>query len=177
MNLSKNNKELISEIIIKDNLKIKTPIPFDNDWDISKISEGDKTRILISKFMYTELLEEILKNEINLNVIIDKDNDFIMIYKNDNDKYIQMSLKDIIVITMYKLNKILNSINKNDKNTFDDIIKFSYQMINKKYIDYQNIQSIQDGVYECISNIYINKKEEAMNVAKNIFKKNSMKGY
>jgi len=46
--------------------------------------------------MYTELLEEILKNDINLNVIIDKDNDSAMVYKNSVDKYIQMKLKDII---------------------------------------------------------------------------------
>ena len=46
------------------------PISFDNNWNLSQISEGDKSNIMISNFMYTKLLEEILKNEINLNVII-----------------------------------------------------------------------------------------------------------
>jgi len=51
---------------------------------------------MISQFMYTELLEEILKNDINLNVIIDKEKNSGMVYKNNIDKYIQMKLKDII---------------------------------------------------------------------------------
>jgi len=33
--------------------------------------------------MYTNLLTEILKNEINLNVIIEKDNDSGIVYKNE----------------------------------------------------------------------------------------------
>jgi len=70
--------------------------------------------------MYTELLEEILKNDINLNVIIDKDNDSGMVYKNNIDKYIQMKLKDIISNTMEKLNNHLNDINKDDSRSFHD---------------------------------------------------------
>ena len=70
--------------------------------------------------MYTELLEEILKNDINLNVIIDKTNDSGMVYKNNIDKYIQMKLKDIISNTMEKLNNHLNDINKDDSRSFHD---------------------------------------------------------
>ena len=40
------------------------------------------------KKTYTRLLEEILNDEINLNVIIDKEKDSGMVYKNDIDKYI-----------------------------------------------------------------------------------------
>ena len=50
-----------------------------------------------------KLLEEILKNEINLNVIIDKDNDLGIVYKNDIDKYIQIKSKNIVDNTMIKL--------------------------------------------------------------------------
>jgi len=118
--------------------------------------------------MYTELLQEILKNEINLNVIIDKDKDSGMVYKNDIDKYIQMKLKDIVINTMDKLNIHLNDINKTEKNVFDEIKTFSRMMINKKYNDYKNNETIQEGVMNCMTNIYESKKEEATNIAKKV---------
>jgi hypothetical protein len=157
------------------NIEIKQPIPFDNDWDISEISEGDKSKIMISKYMYTLLLEEILKKDINLNVIIDKDKDFGMVYKNDNDKYINMKLKDIIDTTMEKLNIILNDFNKTNNNAFDEIIKYTRRMINKKHCDYKNKNSIQNGVKYCISDIYTNIKDDALKIAKNVSTLNNIK--
>jgi hypothetical protein len=88
--------------------------------------------------MYTNFLKEILNNEINLNVVMDKENnDYCMVYKNNIEKYIQMKSKDIFENTMKKLNCQLLDINKNDNGSFDEIIEFSRRMINKKYIDYQ----------------------------------------
>ena len=52
---------------------MKPVIPFDDDWDLSKLDDNIKGRLLISKIMYTTLLEEILKNDKNLNVIIDNE--------------------------------------------------------------------------------------------------------
>ena len=150
------------------------PVQFNEDWDISKISNGDKGNIMISQFMYTELLEEILKNSANLNVIIDKEKDTGLVYKND--QYIQMNLKDIVSNTMEKLNEHLNHINKTHPNTFKEIITFSRQMINKKYIDFVNNTDIQNGVGECMSNIYEKVKPEATNIAKTVIKnKESLK--
>jgi len=88
-------------------LEIKSPIPFDKEWDTSKIDKLQKENLALSNFMYSKLLEEILKNEINLNVIIDKNNDSGIVYKNDIDKYIQMKSKDIVDNTMDKLKKHL----------------------------------------------------------------------
>ena len=172
-NNTTNNNNI--NIIIDPDKKKDSIIPFDEKWDISKISIGDKSRFMISQFMYTELLEEILKNDINLNVIIDKDNDSGMVYKNNIDKYIQMKLKDIISNTMDKLNNHLNDINKDDSRSFHDIIKFSRQMINKKYNDYKNSDEIQKGVKNCMSKIYDNKKDDAISMAKNIIIDNDNK--
>jgi len=166
INNTTNNNNI--NIIIDPTKTALTPIPFDDDWDISKITRRDKSSIMISQFMYTELLEEILKNDINLNVIIDREKDSGMVYKNNIDKYIQMKLKDIISNTMEKLNTHLNDINKNDTRSFHDIIKFSRQMINKKFNDFKNSDEIQKGVKNCMSNIYDNKKEDAITMAKNI---------
>jgi hypothetical protein len=113
-------------------------------------------------------LEEILKNDTNLNVIIDNDKESAMVYKNNIDKYINMKFKDIVSNTMFKLNNHLNDINKNDKNTYSEIINFSRQMINKKYNDFTHSDTIQDGVKNCMTKIYDNKKEEAIHMAKNV---------
>jgi len=56
-----NNNNNNINIIIDPTKTTLTPIPFDDDWDISKITRRDKSSIMISQFMYTELLEEILK--------------------------------------------------------------------------------------------------------------------
>jgi len=166
-----NNNNNITNIYVE--IK-QPPISFDNNWNLSQISEGDKSNIMISNFMYTKLLEEILKNEINLNVIIDKEKDSAMVYKDD--QYIQMKLKDIIANTMEKLNNHLNEINKEHSNVFEEIIKYTRRMINKKYIDFNNNIQIQEGVKKCMTDIFENKKTEAINVAKNIAEKN-IKGF
>jgi hypothetical protein len=172
-NNNNNNNNNINIIFEK-----KTPVPFDEDWDISKISKKEKSGLMVSQYMYTELLEEILKNDINLNVIIDKEKESGMVYKNDIDRYIQMKLKDIIEKTMYKLNSHLTDINQNDDKTYNEIIKFSRQMITKKYIDFKDNDKIQDGVTQCVSEIYENKKKDAIKIAKYISKEQNVKsGY
>ena len=113
-------------------IEIKNPIGFDNQWDLSKINEANKRDISFSNCMYTNLLEEILKNKINLNVIIDNDNDSGMVYKNDIEKYIQMKSKDIVDNTMKKLSDHLIEINKANKKSLEDIVKISKNKIVKK---------------------------------------------
>ena len=128
--------------------------------------------------MYTRLLEEILNDEINLNVIIDKEKDSGMVYKNDIDKYIQMKSKDIVSKTMNKINQHLIDINKENNKAFEEILDFSRKMINKKYIDYQNNKKIQDTVDDIICNIFENKKTDAICIAKKIMDTNIIKdGY
>ena len=87
-----------------------------------------------------------------------------------------MKLKDIIANTMEKLNNHLNEINKEHSNVFEEIIKYTRRMINKKYIDFNNNVQIQEGVKKCMTDIFENKKTEAINVAKNIAEKN-IKGF
>ena len=81
--------------------------------------------------MYTSLLEEILKNEINLNVIIDKDDDSSIVYKNNIDKYINIKSKYIVSNTMDKLNKHLMDLHKSNQLCYDIALNHSYRMIQK----------------------------------------------
>ena len=150
-------------------------------WDISKIDAIYKERLIFSNFMYSKLLEEILKNEINLNVIIDKDNDSGIVYKNDIDKYIQMKSKDIIDNTMDKLKKHLLNFNDETKDlSLSECINLSKINIEKKYENYQDNEEINKNVKNIISNIFEEKKENAVDISINILDKeikNSIKGF
>lgn len=147
-------------------LELKNPIPFDEEWDISKIDIDKKTNLLFSKIMYTGLLEEILKNKMNLNVIIDKDNSSGIVYKNDIEKYIEMELEDIVKNSMDKLHKHLLSINNDSDNKyFEECLEQSKRMIEKKYNDYITNAKTQKVVKDFISTIYEQKKEDAVTLS------------
>ena len=159
-------------------VNIKTPVPFDEDWDISKIDVDKKTNLLFSKIMYTRLLEEILKNDINLNVIIDKDNGSGMVYKNDIDKYIQMKIKDIVDNSMDKLKKHLININETSNDyCLDDCLLPSKNIIEKKHSEYKSNVKIQKIVNELVTNIYETKKKDAINISNNIIDERTVKGF
>ena len=70
--------------------ELNYPIPFEDKWILSHISDGEQFRIMMSKFMYSDLLESILENKLNNNVIIDDDKKSGLVYINHNDKYISM---------------------------------------------------------------------------------------
>ena len=162
-----NNNNITNHIY----LDINNPVPFDNDWDISKIDKNAKIGIIFNKLMYTGLLEEILKNEMNLNVIIDKENQSGIVYKNDIDKYIEMKSQDIVNNTMEKLKNQLLDINNETKDmVFKENNDFNRRMITKKYIDYTRDVNIQEQVFDFISNAFDKKKDDAIKISKNVLK-------
>ena len=151
---------------------IKNPIPFDSEWNLSHIDKNIKERISFTKRAYTKLLEEILKNEINLNVIIDKNNNSGIVYKNNFVQYVQMEIKDIIDNTMDKLNKHLLDINIDiNDDIMNEIIYDSKNIINYKYNNYKNNEDIKKNVINLISNIFEEKKENALIISSNNIKK------
>lgn len=148
-----------------------TPISFDKDWDLSKIDQSNIHKILFSNVMYTKLLEEILKNEINLNVIIENESNSGLVYKNDIEKYVSMKLKDIADKSMLKLNKQLRDLHTNimDADFLDDYVKKSQDIIDSKINDYKNnTNNIQEKVDEYIINMYNNVKDDAITICKKI---------
>jgi len=173
-NLNINNSNINSNNItnnININVEVKAPIPFTNDWDVSKISERDRTSIYVSEYMYKKLLEEILKNELNLNVVIDKNKKSGMVYKDDTNKYIQMKSKDIVDKTMEKLNSHLNQFIQNDNSTMKDINTHARRINNKKLIDYEKDDDIKNSVEKVICECYAERKNEAIKIAENVVKK------
>lgn len=152
-------------------LNIDKPTAFNEKWDISKMSELEKSHLMLSQLMYTHLLKEILKNDINLNVIIDKNKDYGVVYHDDFQKYIKMEIKEIISNSMEKLNKNLLEINSELKNNvfFDKyILDYKTKEINNKYNSYKNNEETQKKVNDCIVNIFDNKKDDSLKIMKNV---------
>jgi hypothetical protein len=149
----------------------KKLIPFEELWDISKININN---ILLKDNRYTNLLIEILENDVNLNVIISKDNDLSIIYKNEVEKYIIINTSDVIDITMLKLKdyliEIINVIL--DKNKDISILANIKDNINNKYNDFiNNTDNIKEIVGQYIINIYSRKLEESINMYNQIVDK------
>lgn len=161
-----NNNINITNII----LNMNNPVPFEEDWDLSKISNEKKNLLLFSKIMYTALLEEILKNEMNLNVIIDKDTNSGLVYTNENSekKYINMGYEKIIDESMKKLNKNLLSIYNEAVDNNLEYMENCKTKINEKYENFTKNKDVQKIVSSYLTNIYDTKKEDALKIMKDI---------
>jgi hypothetical protein len=99
------------------NIKKHNIIPFEEEWNISEISKIVKNDIMISQYVFSRFLTEILNNDKNSNVIIDKYNKSGKVYINHKEQYIEMTLNDILMKTMEKLYDQLYKIIENNKDS------------------------------------------------------------
>jgi len=137
--------------------------------------------ILLSENKYTNLLGEILKNKENLNVIIDKNSPYGLVYKNDNDMYVNMKVNEIIEQSMKKLYEQLNVFYTNFAT--NDILKINKDIIEKekrqienKFNDYcNNKNDVKQIVENLLEDIYEKNKAEAVEIAEKMLNyKNSI---
>jgi len=171
-NLNYNNT--INNLNINSN-NITNLIPFDENWDLSMITELDKLNLIWTQVSYTALLKNILRNNNNLNVIIDKNKEFGLVYKNNFDKYIKMEIAEIVKNSMDKLHKNLVNINEDFKNNiFYDkhILEYKIEDINKKYDNYNNDQHIKNALNKYISDIFYSKKDDSMQIMRDFLLNN-----
>jgi hypothetical protein len=98
------NNNITNNVNITNN--IQCPVSFDDEWDISHMTNEEKSLLLISMYKYTKTLEFILKNNKNLNVVVDKKTQSGLVYKNNSIEI--MSLSDICDKSFDKLNIHLN---------------------------------------------------------------------
>ena len=161
-----NNNINITNIIVN----IPKMIPFDKDWDLSHIDDREKCLLLFSNIMYTKLLEEILKNDINLNVIIDKDTKTGLVYSTDNleEKYVNMDYEKIIKTSMEKLNKNLIDILDENKDKNLDYLNICEENINNKFNKFIDNNEIKKDVTNYISNIFETKKVDTLKIMKDV---------
>jgi hypothetical protein len=177
LSLNINSGNTINNINIILNLNNAKPVPFDDNWNISSLNNKDKSNIMISKYMYSLLLTEILDNNNNLNVIIDKEKDFGIVYKNDFEKYIKMEIKQIISNSMEKLEKNLLNISKDlQKNGgYDDNYLINKDNdIRQKYSAFKYDLKTAENVNKCMTDIFDKKKDMSKKIMKDFLLQNEL---
>lgn len=175
-NITNNNNTIII------NVNITKPLPFDSDWDVSKIDDTLKQVLLLSDLKYTKTLEHILENELNLNVIIEDKADCGIVYKNDIEKFKAMKLEDIVNLSMNKLHKQLilfhDEIKDHNKyNINNTILSSEKEILNEKYDEFKNNELTQKIVKNYIANIYNKKKEDTIKICSELLDLDKIEGY
>lgn len=184
------NQNIIQNQTINNNITIKL-IPFEQDWDLSHIPDKDLQRILFSSYKYTTFYKNILKNNINSNIIIDKKTETGRVF-NTKDGYDEVDLNFIIENSMRKLNKQLHEVFENtqtefyeaykqddDKNisklvNFFDEIKID---LDDKLIDFKNKNLVKTHVTKEFSKILESNQEKALEFLKNKYTDKIESGY
>jgi hypothetical protein len=155
---------------------LKIPIPFEEDWDLSHISNSQLRSIVVTNYIYSELFKEILENDVNNNVIIHGKDKSGYVYMNHDDKYISMKSNKIAEKTMEKINKTLNDIKGDLKKTmncrsFNVFRSIVDEKINN-YTEKDNYELRYD-VNNLICKIYNDKKDISTKLKENV-KKNEI---
>ena len=172
-NIKENNNTIIQNItnqqinnnitinIYNDSNKVAT-IPFDQKWDVSNFDDNQKLLLLLQDIKFTNTLEKILENEKNQNVIIDKNNNSGLVYKNDIEKFINMKTNDILDKAMYKI--------------YNHLMDFYNEMLEKNY-NYSDLQIQRNNIEKKKDDYNKNKntKENVKNILIQMFDKNKDK--
>lgn len=167
-------------IINSNNVDLK---PFDNNWATEHIDSYLKQIILLSENKYTDLLDEILKNKSNLNVIIEKDSSYGLVYKNDNDMYVNMKVKEIVDKSIHKLYDQLNVFysslinNSLNKKINSNLIENEKKNLDNKFEKFCNNDDIKNIVSNLLTNIYEKNKTDALEIADKILFNNKKIGF
>jgi hypothetical protein len=129
--------------------------PFDNEWDVTDIDVQKKILLFLADNKYSKTMEEILKNNKNLNILFDKNSDSGLIYKNDIDKFTSMKSDEIIISIIYKLYSHLNNFYEDIKN--NDFILSELDIhkdtIEQKYNDFNDTKD--NNIKNYVKNILI----------------------
>jgi hypothetical protein len=158
-------------IINQNNMGIKS---FDEKWTTEHIDKYIKQLILLSEHKYTNLLTEILKNKENLNVIIDKESKYGLVYKNNSELFVNMKTKEIIDKSMEKLYEQLNDfyngiINNNILELNTNLIENEKKKLDNKFKEfYNNNNNLKDAVGNLLTNIYDKNKINSLEVAEKV---------
>lgn len=148
------------------NININSLRGFDEDWNISNITKDMREKLLLSDKKFTNTLENILKNDENLNIIL-KDKVTGLVYKIKNNEYEIMPVKDIFEETMFKIYKHLSDffneiIVDNENDIRMNILENELKEVDKKYSRYKKSLITSNDVNLCLSNIIDDKKNDAI---------------
>ncbi len=170
ININNNNNITI-------NLQI---VPFDGNWDLSKISNDRKRKIITNNNLYTSLLSEILENEKNLNVILSNDADIGMVYANEKVKYKVASRDDIIMQSMLKLRNQLMSISNEEcvgHEISNDNLNSAVKRLDEKFQNFINCAETNFIVNKYFTEIFDSKKEKSIQAYHGLMDENNEIGF
>lgn len=136
------------------NVKLDSVLSFDKNWDITHLNTSEKQALFISMYKYTKTLEYILKNETNLNVLVDKDSNKGFVYNNNCIE--EMSVDEIVDKSFNKiynnLNDFYNDIqNNNDFGISNDLLDSHKDSIQQKFNCFYENEDTRKIVKSCIS--------------------------
>jgi hypothetical protein len=166
-----NESEYNKNIFIKDNnFNLKS---FDEDWSIEHIDHYLKLFILLSQTKYTDFLKEVMKNKENLNIILEKNSDSCLIYKNKT--YVKIKINELFDRLMVKINEQLQKIfdeylseKHNIEKSVLNTIKYEKINNNIKLEDYMNNSTLKKIVDTILLDILNKNREYALLVSKNL---------
>ena len=176
LNTTTNNNTTNNILNINLNIdnKITKIIPFDEDWDISKLDNATKQALLMSSIKFTKTMEKILENDMNMNVLIEKENGNGMgiVYKNDEERFKEMNINDIVDKSMTKLYRHLKKFyeeikDDNEYGIYNKYLDEENKMIEIKYDDFQRNLSTQKIVQSHLMDIYDKNKDKTITNYKN----------
>ena len=178
-NLLNNNLNINNDILYDKKLNNpQTIIPFNEKWITTHINNSTKTLLFLSKSKFSKTLENILENNINKNIFLDKNQENIYVYKNINEKFKKYKTNDIIDDIMKKLyNHLLDFHDDIKKNNFfqidNDILKESLKNIKNKFIIFKKNNEIKKNVYLLLISIIIKYKNNIVTSNNNILTSNN----
>ena len=156
-------------------------LPFDDSWTIEHFTNKDKSYIVNSLMKYTTLLTELLENDTNLNVIVEENMDAALVFKNVEEKYVNIEKKDLYSKTMKNLKTILLEMTDkiitspgnetNYSNMLKNNLKTEIEEIVKKYNDYEENNEIRNKANISLEKVFINKKNDAEIISQKIIDK------
>jgi len=161
-NINVQNNTTINNVF---NINLNFPKGFNEEWDVSQIDYIKKVEILLSNSKFSKTLENILSNADNLNVILNDDNIGI-VYNNLKNKYVPMSNKNIIELSMQKIYKHLKDfyfeINKNNTDGInEEALKNELVILENKYTQFFKIEYAKNIVNNSFTHIYNTHKHDA----------------
>ena len=143
----------------------------DENWDVSKFTPEMILFLLFSNSKYTNTLTEILKNDANLNIIMNEDSANVAVFKKENGRFVFMDKETVIDDSMeklyYQLKSFANDIKKNshDLSFYKEIepkIATEEKNIDLKYENYKNNSDVQKNVSQILTELYMGKRDETI---------------
>ena len=150
------------------NINIELPekglVSFNDNWNIEHLDINTKTLLFMSTVKYTKTLEYILANDVNKNVLLDKESNTGIIYKGS--EFEEMKIEDIIdksVLKIYNnLKEMYNEIQENNDMNFildQSIINQNLKLTENKFNEYNSNEKTKEVVSQIISSIYNQHKD------------------